>query len=154
MNKILSAVAIGVAFTWIVLPKGKVLGQEILNTSGFGSRFSPPIQLTVVGDTTNDRDRTSHGGILDPIPIRRAEQTGIHLVVPISAANSDVGIAPIDGGQVFAPQGLQVGNDGSVNFAFSAETSGLYRVIITIGGEQYLTKFYAGTVAPPDCQDN
>jgi hypothetical protein len=60
-----------------------------------------------------------------------------------------VGFAPLDGGEIIASPNLQVDSDGAVAFAFrGGDTPGLYRVLVTIGGEQYEMQFYVGASNP------
>jgi len=62
--------------------------------------------MEIDGDTNETRQRTSHSGIMDPIVLFRNEQIGVNLILPGSRVNYAVGIAPLDGGEVVASDGL------------------------------------------------
>jgi hypothetical protein len=128
----------------IYLPVGKpsVQAQD-------GNRLSPAIQMVIDGDTGQNRQRTSHSGILDPIGLSRDEQIGITLVLPSTSINSSVGIAPLDGGEIVASENLTVAGDGTVHFSFTGgDTPGLYRVVVTIASQQYQLQFHVATSGP------
>jgi hypothetical protein len=119
-----------------------------------GNPYSPTITMAMINETTDRTNRTSHAGILDPVGLRPNEQATISLSAPIAWANFPVGIAPLDGGEVFGSENLHVGAGGTVSFGFKAGTTpGLYRVMVTIGGERYQLQLYLPKPGDlgPDC---
>jgi len=134
----------------IYLPVGKLSVQ-----AQDGNRFLPTIQLMVDGDASGARQRTIQSGIMEPLGLVRNEQIGINLILPSDRSNYPVGIAPLDGGEVFGSENLYVASNGSVHFSFQGgDISGLYRVLVTIASEQYQLQFYVprlgvDTVCPP-----
>ena len=125
-------------FALICFPAERAFAQD-----SEGNPYSPPIAMAMTNETSDRTDRTSHAGILDPVGLRPNEQATITLSVPSSWAKSPVGIAPLDGGEVFGFENLEVAIDGTVSFGFKpGSTTGLYRVIVTIGGEQYELQLY------------
>jgi hypothetical protein len=132
-----SALIAGV-FALICFSAERVSAQE-----SEGNPYSPTIAMAMNNETTDRTDRTSHSGIMDPVGLRPNEQATITLSVPTSWVSSPVGIAPLDGGEVFGFENLLVGTDGRVSFGFKpGSTTGLYRVIVTIGGERYELQLY------------
>jgi hypothetical protein len=130
----------------LYLPAGKLSVQ-----AQDGNRLSPTIQMVIDGDTSANRQRTSHSGILDPIGVFRNEQVGVNLILPGSSVNYPVGIAPLDGGQILASPNLTVNSERSAHFSFKGgETPGLYRVVVTIASEQYQLQFYVSSSSEPD----
>lgn len=105
--------------------------------------YSPTITMSLNNETTDRTNRTSHDGILDPAGLRPNEQATISLSVPGSWAGYPVGIAPLDGGEVFGYENLYVASGGTVSFGFKpGSTTGLYRVMVNIGGERYQLQLY------------
>jgi hypothetical protein len=142
-RKLLHTTCIALLAT-IYLPAGKlsVQAQE-------GNRFSTAIQMVIDGDTDETRHRTSQSGIMDPIGLFRNEQIGVNLILPSSRINYAVGLAPLDGGEVFGSENLTVAGNGTVHFSFKGgETPGLYRVLATIASEQYQLQFYVSGSEP------
>jgi hypothetical protein len=140
---------IAAVFAVIYLPADKAAAQ-----AQDGNRYSTRIEMVIRSDASGGRNRSSHFGIMDPIGLRPDEQIEITLNVPSNWANSPVGIAPLDGGEVFGFENLHIDNNGTVSFAFKGGTTpGLYRVLVTIGPEQYQFQFYVpkpGAIGP-DC---
>jgi hypothetical protein len=113
------------------------------------NRYSTPIAMVADYDGNGPTEKTSQFGVMEPLGLRRNQQVPITLNVPRSWANSPVGFAPLDGGEVIASPNLQVDSDGAVGFAFrGGDTPGLYRVLVTVGGEQYEMQFYVGAITP------
>ena len=140
---------IAAAFAVIYFPAEKLSAQ-----AQDGNPYSTAIDMVINGDTNGGRQRTSHFGIMDPIGLRADEQIAITLNVSSAWANYPVGIAPVDGGEVFAPENLSVASNGTVSFAFKGgNTPGLYRVLVTIGPEQYQLQLYVAKPGDigPDC---
>jgi hypothetical protein len=149
-NKLLSAALVVAAFTVIYFPVERIWGQNV--GSQYGNRYSTPIQMTVDGDTNGFRQRTSQFGIMDPIGMLPHEQIGINLTVPTSRVNYPVGIAPLDGGEIFGTDNLHVASNGTVSFNFKAgNTAGLYRVQVIIASELYQIQLYVPRGVSPDC---
>ena len=123
--------------------------EKVSAQAEFENRQSTAIGMVGVRGTSNDEiQRTSHSGIMDPIGLRPNQQIAIALNVSSNRANYPVGIAPLDGGEVFASENLHVASDGTVGFTFQGgNTPGLYRVVVTIGSEQYELQLY---VVKPD----
>ena len=141
---------IAAVFAVIYFPAEKVSAQ-----AQDGNRYSTAIDMVINGDTNGGRQRTSHFGIMDPIGLRPDERIAITLNVSSNWANSPVGIAPLDGGEVFAPgDQLYVASDGTIDFSFKGGTTpGLYRILVTIASEQYQLQLYVpkpGDIGP-DC---
>ena len=130
----------------IYLPIGKpsVQAQD-------GNRFLPTIQLSVDGDTSGARQRIIQSGIMEPLGMLRNEQIGINLTLPSDRSNYPVGIAPLDGGEIFGSENLYVASNGSVHFSFQGgDISGLYRVLVTIASQQYQLQFYVSRLESVD----
>lgn len=105
--------------------------------------YSPDIAMSMTNQTTDRTNRTSHSGIMDPVGLRPNELASITLTVPGDWANSAVGIAALDGGEVFGFENLYVASGGTVSFGFKpGSASGLYRVMVTIGGQRYELQLY------------
>jgi hypothetical protein len=86
---------------------------------------------------------------MEPLGLFRNEQIGINLILPSDKKNYPVGIAPLDGGEIFGSANLYVANDGSVHFSFQGgDTPGFYRVLVTIASEQYQLQFYVSRLEP------
>ena len=138
-----------VAATWaaIDLPAGRVSAQQ----EGEDLQ-STPIGMVAEDYTNETIQRTSQFGIMAPIGLRRNQQTAITLSVPSSWADSPVGIAPLDGGQIISTETLHVGTDGTVNFVFmGADSPGLYRLSVLVGSKRYQLQLYVGK-DPDLCQ--
>ncbi len=122
----------------ICLPVGKLSVQ-----AQDGNRFRPTIQLLVDGDTSGASQRTIQSGIMEPIDLVRNEHIGITVILPSDRSNYPVGIAPLDGGEVFGSDNLYVASNGSVHFSFQGgDIPGLYRVLVTVASEEYQLQFY------------
>jgi hypothetical protein len=107
------------------------------------NRYSTPIGMVADYDGNGPTEKASQFGVMEPLGVGRKQQVPVTLNVPTSWANSPVGFAPLDGGEIIASPNLQVDSDGAVGFAFrGGDTPGLYRVLVTIGGEQYEMQFY------------
>jgi hypothetical protein len=136
IQKIFSAALVAAGIAAIYFPAEKVSAQ-----AQDGNPYSIPIEMVVTGGTTEGVE-TSHHGMMDLVGLRPNEQIAVTLNVPTSWGGNPVGIAPLDGG-VVAPEGVEVKGDGSVNFTFEGgDTPGLYRVLVTIGGDEYQLQFY------------
>lgn len=143
-RKLLTATCL-VALVTICLPAEKLSAQ-----ADFANRYSTAIDMMVNGDTAGIK--TSHFGIMEPIGLLPDEQITITLIVSSNWANYPVGIAPLDGGEIFAPASLSVASNGTVNFNFKGEsTPGHYRVLVTIASEQYELRLYAATSRDVNC---
>ncbi|MFZ1221596.1 MAG: hypothetical protein WAO00_20085 [Chthoniobacterales bacterium] len=145
-----AACALGL-FTMAYLP------PERLSAQGEGESLnSPPIEMVVSANTSAERWRTSHNGIMGPVSLLPDKQVAIALNASRGQADNPVSIAPLDGGSVIADNPLRVDDDGMVYFTFEGGNSlGLYRVVVTIGSERYQLLFY---VVNPEsvragCQD-
>jgi hypothetical protein len=126
------------------LPCGKLSAQV-----EYGSGSVTPIQMVVNGGTDTERWETSHFGNLGLIGLRPGGQAPITLVVSGSTVGYPVSIAPLDGGEIAAAANLSVTSDRTVAFDFRGGTTpGLYRVLVTIGSQQYYLQFYV--VKQPD----
>lgn len=137
-RKTCSAAVIATLFIATSLPIPKLFAQDTE-----GNPYSPTISMEMKNETTERTNRTSHSGIIDPVGLRSNEQATITLYAPVSWASHPVGIAPLDGGEVFGHENLQVSAAGQVCFGFKAgSTPGLYRVMVTIGGERYQLQLY------------
>jgi len=144
-----------ISVTWVAimvsiyLPIEKLFAQD-----SDGNPYSPAISMTMHNETTDRTNRTSHSGIIDPVGLRPNEQATITLSVPSNWASYPVGIAPLDGGEVFGFENLQVATGGAVSFGFKAgSTPGLYRVVVSIGAERYQLQLYLPKPGDlgPDC---
>jgi hypothetical protein len=147
-KKLLFAACLG-AVAMICLPAEKLSGQ-----AQDENPYSTAITMAVRSDTYGAKEGTSHSGIMDPVGLRADEQIAISLTVPSAWANYPVGITPVDGGEVFAPENLYVASNGTVSFAFKGGTTpGLYRVLVFIGSERYQLQLYVAKPSQlgPDC---
>jgi hypothetical protein len=117
---------------------------EKLSAQGEGENLnSPPIEMVVSANTTAERWRTSRSGIMGPVSLAPDKQIAIGLNASRNQAGNPVIIAPLDGGGVVADDPLLVDSDGMIYFSFEGGNSlGLYRVMVTIGAEQYQLRFY------------
>jgi len=115
-----------------------------------GNRYSTTIGMVADYDGTGPTERTSHFGILEPLGLGPNQQVQITLNVPRDWEDYPVGIAPLDGGEIItASKDLHVESDGTIAFAFQGgETPGLYRVLVTVAGEQYELQLYIGARSP------
>ena len=98
-----------------------------------------------------------NGGMMEPVGVLPTQSLTVTISFPVSRAGAQVSLGLYDGGQVgvVAPPrttiipvngALVVATDGTAQFNFQAgRTLGLYRVLMTVGGSQYLLRFYAGT---------
>lgn len=113
--------------------------------SEFGNRSTAPIQMVARPGTSMETWRTSDNAVLAPVGLQVNEQIAITLIFPVEKANYGVSIVPLDGGEVItSSNGLYVSSDGTASFMFQGgDTPGLYRVIVTVGGDQYLAQIYA-----------
>ena len=121
--------------------------EKLVAQDAEGNPYSPTISMAMTNETSDRTDRTSHSGIIDPVGLRPNEQATITLSVPSAWVNFPVGIAPLDGGEVFGWENLHVGTGGPtggrVSFGFKpGSTTGLYRVMVSIGGERYELQLY------------
>lgn len=133
----------------ICLAAAKLFAQD-----AEGNPYSPTIAMALDNETNGGSNRISHSGILDPVGLRPNERATITLSVPDNWANYPVGIAPLDGGEVFGFENLQVTAGGTARFGFKpGNTPGLYRVVVTIGGERYQLQLYLPRPSDlgPDC---
>jgi hypothetical protein len=125
-------------FAMVCLFTGRLFAQ-----AQDGNRYSTPINMLVNAGTSEERMRSSHFGSLAPVGMRPSEQIAITLNVPGSMVAYPVGIAPLDGGTVFAAEELFVNSDRTVSFDFvGGKTPGLYRVLVNIASQQYELQFY------------
>jgi len=144
-TKLLHTLCVALLIT-LYLPIGKLSVQ-----AQDGNRFLPTIQLMVDGDTSGARQRTIQSGIMEPLGLFRNEQIGITLILPSDRSNYPVGIAPVDGGEIFGSANLYVASNGSVHFSFQGgDIPGFYRVLVTIASEQYQLQFYVSRSEPDD----
>lgn len=75
-----------------------------------------------------------------PIDILPGEALGIELRLPPGFVNTAVGMQPMDGG--FAPEEIEIAQDGSTAFAFQAGNQpGLYRIILATRNSSVLLQF-------------
>ena len=75
-----------------------------------------------------------------PIDILPGEALGIELRLPVNFVNTPVALQPMDGG--FAPEEIEIAQDGSTNFAFQAGTQpGLYRILLATRNSSVLLQF-------------
>jgi hypothetical protein len=101
----------------------------------------PPVSATITfangGSITiasNDQQ------IFSSVDILSGEAPNIQLQLPSSFVNTPVGIEPLDGG--FAPDELQVAQDGSAGFVFQAGAQpGLYRIVLATAHTSVLLQF-------------
>jgi hypothetical protein len=133
------------------------LTAEKLSAQAEGeNRYSSPIEMVVNAGTNGERQRASHDGVMEAVGLWPNEQIAITLTGSSFRAKDPVGIAPLDGGEIFADPDLSVAGDGTVAFAFQGgRTPGLYRVVITVGPEQYQLQLYVARPqnTGPDCQE-
>jgi hypothetical protein len=143
--------ALAAVFAVIYLPAENVSAQ-----TQDGNVSSTPIDMVVNGGTTEESMQTSQFGIMEPVGLRQDEQLAITLSVSSSKINNPVGIAPLDGGEISPSGPLYVGSNATVSFTFKGgNIPGRYRLVVTIGSEQYRLQFYV--VKPqsmaPDCNE-
>jgi len=126
--------------------------EKLFAQDSEGNPYSPTISMAMNNETTDRTNRTSHSGIIDPVGLRPDEQATITLIAPVAWANFPVGIAPLDGGEVFGYENLHVATGGAFSFGFKPGiTTGLYRVVVTIGGEPYQLQLYLPKPGDLDC---
>lgn len=144
-TKHLGAVCL-IAFAAICPPAGQLIAQA---QSGGSTN---PIEMVVDSGTSKERWRTSQFGIVGPVGLRPNEETPITLIVSGGRAGYPVGIAPLDGGEIFTPASLSVNSDSTVDFSFRGGTRpGLYRILVTIASEQYELHFYGANSLDWNC---
>jgi hypothetical protein len=86
--------------------------------------------------------------IFNPVDLGASEGIGIALQLPPAFVNTPVGILPMDGG--FAPEEIQVGQDGSTAFAFQAGNQpGLYRIQLLTANSSVLLQFFVPNPGTP-----
>jgi hypothetical protein len=125
-------------FAVIYFPAEKVSAQ-----AQDWNRYSTPIDMVVNAGTNHERWETSHFGIMEPVGLRPNEQIAITLIVSSTHAGYPVGLAPLDGGAIVGAEGLIVAGDGTIGFTFQGgNVPGLYRVVATIGSEQYQLRLH------------
>lgn len=133
----------------ICLAMGKLFAQDPEDNP-----YSTPISMQVSNETTERTSRTSRSGAMDPVGLRANELATITLTVPVNWANYPVGVAPLDGGEVFGFENLLVSATGTVTFGFKGgNIPGLYRVMVIIGVERYHLRLYVPKPGDltPDC---
>jgi hypothetical protein len=109
---------------------------------------SPPIEMVINPNTSEEMWQTSHDGLLDPVGMYPAAQMAIILRSPSVKAGGPVGIAPLDGGNIIADRDLQVAEDGTIAFTFEAGTTpGMYRVAVMFGMQPYQLQLYVARPA-------
>jgi hypothetical protein len=98
-------------------------------------------------------------GLMEPVGLLPRQAVTVTLFFPANLAGTPVAIGLYDGGQVGAvaqPRTqivavnaiLTAAANGTVQFNFQTDhTPGLYRVLLSVGGGQYLLQFYAVTSA-------
>lgn len=118
--------------------------EKVSAQAEFENHQSTPIEIAAIRSGSNQEiHRTSEFGIVEPIGLRPNQQIAITLNASSNRANYPVGIAPLDGGEVFSSENLRVASNGTVGFTFEGgNTPGLYRVVVTIGSEQYELLLY------------
>jgi hypothetical protein len=90
-------------------------------------------------------------GLMEPVGLLPNQAVTVTLFFPSSKAGAPVAISLYDGGQINPPGSLPVTVQvhavpatGLVQFNFQADrTPGLYRVLLSVGGNDYLLRFYA-----------
>ena len=104
--------------------------------------------MVAVDPNGKERRLSTLDGVMESIALPAGEHIALTLVASSDKAGQPVGVAPLDGGEIIAPPTLSVANDGTVGFTFRAgRTRGLYRVLVTLGVDQYELQLYA--VRPP-----
>jgi hypothetical protein len=113
-----------------------------------GNFSSTPVDMVVNAGTNQERWATSSFGVMETVGLRQGEQITITLIAPDTWKTFPVGLAPLDGGEIVAAEYLVVDENGTASFTFTGgNVPGIYRVIVTVGGDQYLLQLY---VARPD----
>jgi hypothetical protein len=114
------------------------LRAQTLNGSG------PSIEMeTDDGSGERKRQRTLDG-VMEPVGLPVGGQIAITLEASSSKAGQTVRLGLLDGGEIADPSTLTVATDGKVGFSFVAGiTPGLYRVLVSLGTDQYELRLYA-----------
>jgi hypothetical protein len=130
-------------FAVIYLPAERACAQ-----AQDGNFSKTPIQMVVNAGTNQERWATSQFGVMESVGLRQGEQIAIALVAPAGTKSRPVGLAPLDGGEIGVTQEPEVDGNGTVSFTFTGgNVPGIYRIVVTIGADQYLLQLY---VAHPD----
>lgn len=163
------------AFALIGFPAGKLsAGGPQLPPDGGPDRppdtlpVESPFQLIIDFGQSSATIFESHGGEVEPVVLNLNGTLSFTLQLPIISAGSPVLIGILDGGQinVVTPQGtislsanstgappsLIVSDQGTIDLTFQAGSApGLYRVLVTVGADQYQLQFFTRTfnTAPP-----
>ncbi len=105
------------------------------------------------------RQVNMYHGTMEPVGLLPNQSVNVTVALPTTTAGATVQLGPLDGGRIGspAPPGteivtstitLDVPATGAVQFNFQTNrTPGLYRVLMTVGGKQYLLQFYAARPA-------
>jgi hypothetical protein len=137
-KKLFSLGITAAVFALTYFPPEKLLAQD-----QEGNRYSTIIGMGVGVGTDQEAWQTSQNGILQPAGLHLNEQIAVTISVTQNKKDFPVAFALLDGGQIFANTPLLIERHGLVEFAFEGgNTPGLYRVLMSIGAEEYLLQFY------------
>ena len=137
-KKLFSVGVIAAVFALTCFPPEKLLAQD-----QEGNRYSTIIEMVVNAGTDQEVWQTSQNGILQPVGVHLNEQIVVTLGVTENRIDSPVAFALLDGGQILAHRFLLIDEHGLAEFTFEGgNTPGLYRVLVSIGAEEYLLQFY------------
>lgn len=115
------------------------------------------IQLVLNYGESSEARFSCHEGMVQPVSVHINNHLPFILEVPSEKKEYPVMVADLDGGQVNAmiresevplsgnptPPALFVSANGTIQLAFQAgNTTGLYRILVTVGVEQYQLRIY------------
>jgi hypothetical protein len=128
-------------------------------------RSDEPQQMVVNYGEEQEISVGINGGVMDPVGLVPEQVATMTITFPRSWAGMPVTLGRLDGGVVDVPtygasasveilpvEGLDAGIplyrvpvDGAFQFTFQSDaTSGVYRVMMSVGTTEYLLRFYAG----------
>lgn len=85
----------------------------------------------------------SHGNLIEPLGMLPDQTQAVTLVCSADKAGQPVTFTPADGGgEVIAAPNVAVANDGTVAFSVKASQAGHYRILVTLGADQYQLQLY------------
>lgn len=136
-RQLLSLTCIG-AFSITYLGAGKIAAQSSIPGSA--------LQATITSASGAERQLLSHDYVVDRVGLGPNQVVTVTLQFPSDLRGEPVALAPIDGGEVTADEGIEnliVGEDGSVSFSFQAGRGpGLYRLLVETGTIAYRLEFW------------
>jgi hypothetical protein len=141
------------AFAIAFLPLPRVSAQlaEIIEEDS--------LQLAINYGGEDERRLSSHKGVIEPLGLVYNQLQPVTLLCSEDKAGQTVTLSPLDGGVEIIVNGiatatdsratlLSVANDGTADFVLKGPLPGTYRILVTIGADQYELQFHVRRFSP------